>query len=795
MRLLRIRLVNYRGTAAREIHIPRSGTVVIAGPNEAGKSTLIQAFHLALRYKDTSRAAEVRETQPLGTDLPTEVEVEFELDGYHLILSRRYHRDSSTRLQVLAPQREDVAGREADERLERILDGRLDADLLEALHIGQDERQLEQARPNPWGGAMADVLNAGREAGGCRLDTTLVDMAATERAHWFTPTGRENRGFKELTDRVRRAESEVEQIRRQQEDLNECVTEHEAVQVGCTGLQERKVQLDGELDGLSRRRRIFEEAQRIHQLVSLEAGEAAARSESAKSAWEVRAELAARVDKWESHIAELTRLDDEARAEREAVRQEAARLRAAAEQAGEASEGAARASEKAAVVARRADIADRLSTAGAQLATERARAEAQVAQDVPRLVIESLGVRSIEVDGTTVSLNAAKSLLLPAEKAVQIEIADCLRIRVEPGEAAEQSRAAAEEAAAIVTARLKETVARLTTELQSLGGDPSIDPREATQRASEGADLARNLRSVAGDASSAAARSEAAQRLLDETHLRHTDQLAQAQRAVDDDREALLAARQLTSDDSISEAMTKANEAAETALVLLAESRAKVQEVAGDSLASRVAGIEQELAEVGNALADRREKLTRLAERARLMSEQGLHTQLQDAQIQLDSAKQEAAAERRRAEVANRLWATLDKHRLEAENAYRDPLRSRIDELGQSLLGPSFSVEMDHDLTVSTRRLDGQTVPVAQLSAGAREQLALIGRVACASLAAKDGAGAPLILDDTLGFSDPERRRGVVKVLNEATVGCQVIVLTCDPDRYADLVAAERINL
>ena len=795
MRLLRIRLANYRGTTAREVEVPRSGTVVISGPNEAGKSSLIQAFHLALRYKDTSRAAEVRETQPLGTDLATEVEVEFQIDGYHLVLSRRYHRETSTRLQVLVPQREDFAGREADDRLEEILEGRLDADLLEALHIGQDERQLQQARPNPWGGAMADVLNSGRESGGCRLDTTLVDMAAAERANWFTRTGRETKSFKELTERVRRAELEVEQVRLQQEDLDACVTEHETVQVDHARLLDRKGQLDGELDGLSRRRAIFEEVRRAHELVTREAGEASARAESAETAWEVRAELVARVRKWESHIAALSLLDDEARAEREAVRQEAARLRAAAEHAGVASDDATRAAEEAAAVARRADIADRLSTAGAQLATERARAEAQVAQAAPRLVIESLGARSVEVDGATVALDAAESLLLPAEQAVQIEIPDCLRIRVEPGEAAEQSRAAAEEAAAIVTARLEETVARLASELESLGGDPGIDPGEAAQRASEGADLARDLRSAAGDASSAAARSESAQRLLDETHLRHTDQLAQAQRAVDDDRQALHAARQLTSDDCLSKAMTAASKTAEAALRRLAESQAKVQEVAGDSLAARVATLEQELAEVGNALADRREKLTQLAERARLMSEQGLHTQLQDAQIQLDSSRQEAAGERRRAEVADRLWATLDKHRKEAETAYRDPLRSRIEELGQSLLGPSFSVEMDHDLTVSSRRLDGRSVPVDQLSAGAREQLALIGRIACASLAAKDGAGAPLILDDTLGFSDPERRRGVVKVLNEATIGCQVIVLTCDPDRYVDLVAAERIDL
>ncbi len=451
--------------------------------------------------------------------------------------------------------------------------------------------------------------------------------------------------------------------------------------------------------------------------------------------------------------------------------------------------------EAAAAVARRAELADRLATAEAQLAGERARVAAQLAEGAPRVFVESLGATAIQIDGSRVDLDDADPLVLIAERPQTIELPGSVRIRVEPGAAAEGSRAAAEESGGIVIARLEETVERLSCDLAALGGDPSLSPSEAGEAAERLALVARHDREQAAAALTAATRAEAAANEAQRVHERHVDQLGQANLVVEDDRRALMASRAATADAVLADAFAQAEATSRAAQAQLAHCEAEVRELSADSLPTRVQGLEGELAEIDVALATGRERLSQLAERARLLSDQGLHTRLQDAQIELDTARQMAGAERRRAEVADRLWATLDKHRKEAETAYRDPLRSRIEELGQSLLGSTFSVEMDHNLTVSRRRLDGRSVPVEQLSAGAREQLALLGRIACASLAAKDGAGAPLILDDTLGYSDPVRRSGVVKVLNEATGGCQVIILTCDAERYDDLVGAQRIDL
>ena len=88
--------------------------------------------------------------------------------------------------------------------------------------------------------------------------------------------------------------------------------------------------------------------------------------------------------------------------------------------------------------------------------------------------------------------------------------------------------------------------------------------------------------------------------------------------------------------------------------------------------------------------------------------------------------------------------------------AYVGPLQDGVDALGRIVFGPSFQVCIDESLAIESRTLSGKTIPLASLSAGTREQLAVILRLACATVVASDG-GVPVILDDVLGYSDPRR--------------------------------------
>jgi len=175
-------------------------------------------------------------------------------------------------------------------------------------------------------------------------------------------------------------------------------------------------------------------------------------------------------------------------------------------------------------------------------------------------------------------------------------------------------------------------------------------------------------------------------------------------------------------------------------------------------------------------------------------NERGLFEQLQEAK----TARRHAAEERRQlareATAAKLLYETMLEKREEARRAYAAPLRGKIVELGRTVFGETFAVELDDDLRIDRRTLDGKTLPFRSLSVGAREQLALLARLACALLVDPE-EGVPLLFDDTLGHSDPSRLAAMREVLALAGARCQVVILTCAPDRFGGIAGARVVRL
>ena len=58
MRILRLRLRNYRGIPEREISFRRTGVTIVEGPNETGKSSLAEALDAVADAESRVRAAE-----------------------------------------------------------------------------------------------------------------------------------------------------------------------------------------------------------------------------------------------------------------------------------------------------------------------------------------------------------------------------------------------------------------------------------------------------------------------------------------------------------------------------------------------------------------------------------------------------------------------------------------------------------------------------------------------------------------------------------------------------------------
>ena len=145
--------------------------------------------------------------------------------------------------------------------------------------------------------------------------------------------------------------------------------------------------------------------------------------------------------------------------------------------------------------------------------------------------------------------------------------------------------------------------------------------------------------------------------------------------------------------------------------------------------------------------------------------------------------------------AARLLQETFDGHRREAHLRYVEPFKERIDQLGRIVFGPSFAVELDEELRVVRRTLKGTTLDFGQLSTGAREQIGVLSRLACAAIVSPDDGGVPVMIDDALGWSDPQRLQGMGAAIATAGRQCQVVVLTCTPGRYSHVGNAKVVSL
>ena len=127
----------FRGVEAAEIELDPTGVTVITGPNEIGKTSVLDAVTFAFTYPDNSRDRRLLAAKPVHRDEGPFVEVELTTGPYHLVFSKRWLKRPAKSLHVLAPRPENLTGRQAHDRFEAILDETLDRTLLSALHYQQ----------------------------------------------------------------------------------------------------------------------------------------------------------------------------------------------------------------------------------------------------------------------------------------------------------------------------------------------------------------------------------------------------------------------------------------------------------------------------------------------------------------------------------------------------------------------------------------------------------------------------------------------------------------------------------
>ena len=185
-------------------------------------------------------------------------------------------------------------------------------------------------------------------------------------------------------------------------------------------------------------------------------------------------------------------------------------------------------------------------------------------------------------------------------------------------------------------------------------------------------------------------------------------------------------------------------------------------------------------------------EIAELRTRIEIRRDDGQLDQLHVAATELEAAQGVLERVRVRAQAAELLLHTLQRHRDNTRRRYVQPFTDQVLRLGKVVFGSSLGVGIDEELRITTRTLDGVTVDHDALSGGAKEQLGIISRLACAMLV-DPADGVPVIIDDALGYTDPERLASMGAVLGHAGRNTQVIVLTCTPQRYQGVGGAHLV--
>lgn len=489
------------------------------------------------------------------------------------------------------------------------------------------------------------------------------------------------------------------------------------------------------------------------------------------------------------------------------------------------------------------ELAEIRLTGGGMRAIESAKAtvDAVAAQvELASAHIELIAAADVEVrvGGQTLTLGAGETWTDSVSAETAIEVPDLLTARLIPGAPASETQAkldAAQEVLAsaleacgvadIAAARtldqrrqdLATTRDRLSATVEALTSEQSTDRlkqrlAELTAGKPEVAELFEADASGARvelDAATAAQKqaiadcekhrkvAEEAAKRLGECETRATvlsEKLAGARSELTLARDRLEGQRATVGDDELALGAQAHAEEALRAAALVAELSEELTRAAPDAVAAALQEATRRAEALSASHEEVAEELREVAARLKVYGTEGRKGKLDEAESERVHALAEYSSVQRRARAAELLRSVIARHRESTRSRYVDPFRGEVERLGRMVFGDSFEVEVDNALRICTRTLSGRTVPYDSLSGGAKEQLGIVARLASAALVAKEDS-VPVVIDDALGFTDPDRLVKMGAVFNAVGGDGQVIVLTCSPQRYAAVDGAQHIAL
>ena len=462
------------------------------------------------------------------------------------------------------------------------------------------------------------------------------------------------------------------------------------------------------------------------------------------------------------------------------------------------------------------------------------RIDAQLQADATTVAFTAPTDLDITVDGRARTLSAGQSWTQPASAAVVVEVPGVLSVRIDPGASAVKLIADRDAAQQRLDRELEaagsSTPRRHGRWMRGAARSPRAAPRtppnsrvcaQARMRvvARPPGSCARSHRTAGGGSRGGRCRLTAARDALRDART-HAEKLqkvaadaASAQvekstaatvlrtRCAVAETEAVAAHEQLA---TVRAAVT--DEALAARAAADAEEQRKADEAVA-ALAERYAAADPEAvatelaaaAGAVDAIAAEREtaklELHTIAAELGVMGSEGRQGQLDDAQAELKRACAEQSRVQERAQAAALLRSTMIRHRDNTRERYVQPYRTELEQLtGPAGVRPhlrggrryraddprAHPGRLHRALRVALRRRQGATRhpgPAGRCRPGGREDT------------------VPVVIDDALGFTDPERLTKMGAVFDSVGNHGQVIVLTCMPTRYVGVQNAHVIEL
>lgn len=123
-----------------------------------------------------------------------------------------------------------------------------------------------------------------------------------------------------------------------------------------------------------------------------------------------------------------------------------------------------------------------------------------------------------------------------------------------------------------------------------------------------------------------------------------------------------------------------------------------------------------------------------------------------------------------------------------------EPIRKHVTDDMEKLLGPKYSLVFNKQMKPESIEVAGEEASIDLLSFGTQEQVWCLFRLALGNILSRNEKQL-VVLDDPLVNTDPARMHRALEILQDNSKNMQIIVVTCDVDKYNSLTDANFISM